>query len=172
MALSETLNKMLNEQMKIEFYSGYLYLSMSAWFSDKNLSGFANWFKIQAKEERDHAELILHYILKTNGKAEFLPIDAPTQDYKDALDICKKTLSHEEYVTSMINKLMDEAQSERDYKTIRLLQWYVIEQVEEEENARALIDRLMLANDTDSGLLFIDDELSKRNYNPISSAPI
>lgn len=172
MALSEKLNKMLNDQMKAEFFSGYFYLSMSAWLSDKNLSGFAKWFDVQAQEERDHAKLLLNYILKANGKPEFLAIEAPDSDFKDALDIAKKTLAHEEHVTSLINNLMDEALAERDYKTIQLLQWYVLEQVEEEENARALIDRIILAKDSESGILFIDDELSKRQYKPITSAPV
>lgn len=168
--ISEKLNEQLNQQMEAEFYSAYFYLSMSAWFKSKSLNGFANWFHVQSKEERDHAALIMDYLIKVGAKVEFLPIEAPEQQYEGPLDICEKTLKHEKLVTSLIYNLMDTAQAEHDYKTIQFLQWFVNEQVEEEENATEIIEKIKMADNTEGGILFIDAELSSRKYNPIKNA--
>lgn len=168
--ISKKMTQQLNEQMKNEFYSAYLYLAMSTWFTSKSLTGFAHWFNVQAQEERDHAKLIMNYLLRVGAKAEFLPIEAPKADFKNPLDICKKTLAHEQLVTSMIYKLMDTAQEERDYKTIQFLQWFVLEQTEEEENAQDLIDKLNLAGEADGAVLYIDGKLAARSYTPATSA--
>ena len=167
--ISKKMTAQLNEQMKNEFFSAYFYLSMAAWFSAKNLDGFANWFTVQAQEERDHALLIMNYVGRVGAKVEFLPIEAPKTGFESPLDICKKTLSHEQLVTSMIYKLMDTAQEERDYKTIQFLQWFVNEQVEEEENASGLIERLKTAGASEAGILYMDSELAARVYTPTTT---
>jgi len=170
--ISQKMNAQINEQMKNEFFSAYYYLAMSAWLSGKNLNGFANWFYVQAQEERDHAKLMMDYLLRVGGKVEFLAIESPKQVFESPLDVCKKTLAHEQLVTSLIYKLMDTAHEERDYKTIQFLQWFVNEQVEEEENAQGLIEKVKLAGNTEGGILYVDNELAARVYNPITSASV
>lgn len=168
--LSKNLTQMICEQMKNEFFSGYFYIAMAAWLQKHNLPGFANWFFVQANEEKDHARRMLDYLVRVGAKVELLPIEAPKQQFESPMDICKKTLAHEQLVTSLIYKLMDAAQEERDYKTIQFLQWFVDEQVEEEENAQKLIELIKMSGSTEAGLLYVDKELAQRAYKPDTSA--
>lgn len=164
--ISARIQQLLNEQMKNEFYSAYFYMAMQNWFAEKNLSGFAHWYEVQVKEERDHALRIRDYLLRVDGSPELLEIEAPDQHFSGVADILQRTLAHEQFVTSKINELMDAAEGESDYKTILFLQWYITEQIEEEENARALIERLKAANNSDAGVLYMDGELAHRQYQP------
>ncbi len=167
--ISEKLAKQMCEQVKNEYFSAYFYLAMETWFSGHSLPGFANWFNVQVREECDHAKKMLDYLVRVGAKVDFLPIEAPKVDFESPMDICKKTLAHEQLVTSLINKLMDTAQEEKDYKTIQFLQWYINEQVEEEENATGLIERLKMTGNTDGGALYMDKELAARVYHPIAA---
>ena len=133
--LSEKIEKLINEQIRNELFSGYLYLSMSAYLSSINLNGYANWFRIQAQEERDHAMIMYNYVLRAGGRVELLAIEQPKTDFSDLGEVLKDTLEHEKKVTAMIYNIMDVANAEKDYKTIQMLNWFVDEQVEEEENA-------------------------------------
>lgn len=162
--ISSNIQQLLNEQMKNEFYSAYLYLSMSNWCEARNLSGFAHWFNVQVKEERDHALRVRDYLLRVNGTPELLAIEAPEQNFKSVEDILQRTLAHEEFITSKINGLMEAATAENDYKTMLFLQWYIVEQTEEEQNVRGLIERLKVAEGTDAGVLIMDDEMVGRQY--------
>lgn len=168
--ISKKLESMLNEQMKNEFYSAYFYLSMAAWFTSKNLNGFANWYTVQAQEERDHAKMIMDYVLRVGGNAEFLAIEAPDTNFTSPMDIFEKTLAHEQKVTGMINDLMGAAVDERDFKTQHFLQWYVNEQVEEEENASGLIEKLRISGNSEAGILYMDAEAAARVYTPATQA--
>ncbi len=168
--ISKKMQDMLNEQMKNEFFSAYFYLSMAAWFTSKNLNGFANWFTVQAQEERDHATMIMDYILRVGGNVEFRAIEAPSADFKSPMDIFEKTLEHEQKVTGMINDLMGTAMDERDFKTQQFLQWYVNEQVEEEENANGLIEKLKISNNSEGGILYMDNEAAARVYVPATQS--
>ena len=168
--LSEKLENMLIEQVKNEFYSAYFYLSMAAWFTSKNLNGFANWYTVQAQEERDHATMLMNYILRVGGNAEFRAIEAPDTDFKSPMDIFEKTLAHEQKVTGMINELMGAAMDERDFKTQHFLQWFVNEQVEEEENENGLIEKLKISNNSEGGILYMDNEAAARVYTPATQA--
>jgi len=162
--LSEKMLEDLNLQLNRELYSGYLYLSMSAYFSSKGMPGFANWMRVQAQEELTHAMKFFDYILKSGGSVKVLPIDAPPTDWANPLEVFQETLRHEQKVTSHINNLMDLAISQKDHATGNFLQWFISEQVEEEENARNILDRLSLAGE-ERGLLFIlDQELGKRVF--------
>lgn len=167
MTLDARLEQMLNEQMRNEFYSAYLYLTMQTWFDSRGLDGFKNWYEVQVKEERDHALGIRNFIYKADGTPEFLTIEEPDRDFKGVMDILQRTLAHEQLVTAKINDLMETAQDVKDYKTILFLQWYVTEQVEEEENVRNLIHRFKLAEASDAGILIMDGELEKRQYEPV-----
>jgi ferritin len=167
--LSKKMEKALNEQIEKEFFSSHLYLSMSAYFAQKNLSGFANWFNIQAQEERDHAMLLFNYVIRTGGKVTLTKIDAPKVDFDSDIDVLKETLVHEEFITKSIYQLVDAAQEERDHKTIQYLKWFVDEQVEEEENASDNIAKYELVANDGKGLYMLDSELGARVYTPITS---
>ena len=164
--ISKKLEDMLNEQVKNEFYSAYYYLTMAAWFTSKNLSGFANWYTVQVQEERDHAMAMMNYILRVGGKAEFRAIDAPPAEFSSPMDIFEKTLEHEQKVTGLINDLMSAAVDERDFKTQHFLQWFINEQVEEEENATGLIEKLKISGSTEAGILYMDKDAALRVYAP------
>ncbi len=160
------MNKSLNDQFNAELYSAYLYLSMAAYFEDTNLPGFANWMKVQVQEEQFHASKFYNYINERGGKVKLAQIDAPPADWKSALDIFEATLSHEQKVTGLINDLMFAARDERDNAAEIFLQWFVAEQVEEEDNAGTLLGQLKLVKDNPHALFMIDRELGQRVFTP------
>lgn len=167
--ISPKLEKKLNEQIQKEFYSAYLYLSMEAYFAQKNLNGFAHWFQVQAQEERDHAMLIYNYILKVGGTVVLGTIEAPPVTYESIQALLKQTYEHEQFVTSSIYDIVDVAVSERDYKTNSFLQWFVNEQVEEEDNALTNVNKFDMVKDDGKGILMLDAELAARVYTPALS---
>lgn len=165
--LSKKLEEALNAQINAEFWSAYLYLSMSADFASKGLPGFANWMEIQFKEEQDHAMKFLNYILSRGGKVELKPIAKVEKSWKSPLAAFKSTLEHEQVVTKLINDLYALATEEKDYATQSMLKWFIDEQVEEEENAQTLIDTLTLLDGNGYGIYQLDKELAARVYTPI-----
>ena len=154
----------MNAQINAEFWSAYLYLSMSANFAVKGNPGFANWFNIQFKEEQDHAQIFIKYLLSRGGKVVLSPIEAVKTEWESPLDAYKDTLEHEKKVTSMINNLYALASAENDYATQSMLKWFIDEQVEEEETAQGLIDSLTMIKDNGFGIYMLDKELSARTY--------
>jgi len=160
--LSDKMVEALNEHMNKEMYSAYLYMSMSAYADASGLKGFAKWFMVQYHEEMYHAMKMYEYIQAQGGTIRLLQIDKPPFEWESALDLFEKTLAHEQMVTSRINTLMDLAIDERDHATKIFLQWYVTEQVEEEENDNEIIDQLKLIQDDPRGLLMLDRELGAR----------
>ena len=168
--LSKKLEEALNEQINAEFWSAYLYLSMSADMADKGFSGISNWFAIQFKEEQDHAMKILNFVLSRGGRVELKPIKEVETEWKNPLKAFEETLKHERVVTSLINGLYDLASQEKDYATQSMLKWFIDEQVEEEESAQDIIDKLKLIGDNGYGLYQIDKELAARVYTPIATS--
>ncbi len=168
--LSKKLEEALNAQINAEFWSAYLYLSMSADFASKGLPGFANWMEIQFKEEQDHAMKFLNYILSRGGKVELKPIAKVEKSWKSPLAAFKSTLEHEQVVTKLINDLYALATEEKDYATQSMLKWFIDEQVEEEENAQAIIDTLTLLDGNGYGIYQLDKELAARVYTPLTPA--
>ena len=160
--LSETMFKTLNEQVKWEFESSYLYLGMAAWLNDQALPGFAQWMREQAKEEIEHAMKLYKFIEERGNRVELLPIPAPAKEWKSVEDVVESSLNHEKKVTALINSLMDQAQSEKDHATAVFLQWFVSEQVEEEDMFRSLLEKVKLVKPTCSAILFLDKSLAKR----------
>jgi ferritin len=156
------IEKAINEQINAELYSSYLYLGMAAYFDGINLSGFAHWMKAQAKEEISHAMKFYDFIYARGGKVELGAIEKPSSDFSGALDIAERTLAHEQKVTGMINKLYELALGERDYAFQSLLKWFIDEQVEEEESATKLIERVKLVGEKGPNLLMLDKELGAR----------
>jgi ferritin len=161
---NQKTEKLLNEQINKELYSAYLYLAMSSYFQAKNLAGFANWFYVQAQEERDHAMIIYNYMHRIGAPVELTAIDMPEGAFDSVADVLDKTLEHEKHVTSLIYAILDAANEEHDYKAIQFLQWFVTEQAEEEENATNLIESLKIAGMGEGGLYMMDKDMAQRVY--------
>jgi len=160
--LSATIQKAINEQIKNELYSAYLYLAMSAHFEAASLPGFAKWTRVQAKEETEHAMKFFDFINDRGGRVELLAIDKPPVEFGSALEVFQQILEHERKVTSMIHKLYEAAVKEGDYPTQVMLHWFIDEQVEEEKNASLIVDQLQMAEDHQSAILHIDRHVGKR----------
>ena len=160
-------NKMLetiNEQINAETYSAYLYLSMSAYFDDNDLPGFASWMRAQAQEELFHAMKFYHFVYERAGKVVLSPIGGPPLGWASPLAAFEAVLEHEKLVTSLINNLVSLARDEKDFASDNFLQWYVSEQVEEESTADAIIKKLKMIGDDGTGLMMIDQELGQRVF--------
>lgn len=166
--LSKKLEAAINAQINAEFWSAYLYLSMSAHFAADGKPGFANWFAIQFKEEQDHAMKFFNYVIERGGKVELKPITEVTQSWASPLAAFEDTLKHEQEVTAMINNLVTLAKEEKDYATESMLKWFVDEQVEEEATAQSYIDALTMIKDNGFGIYTLDKELQGRAYTPLA----
>ena len=153
-----------NEQIKNEFYSAYLYLSMSAYFADLGLPGFASWMRIQAKEEVTHATKMYDYVLSRGGKISLLPIEGPPAAWESPLAVMEAGLEHERFVTKKLNELTDLATSEKDHASRIFLAWYITEQVEEEQSFGDIVSALKLIKGEGHGLLMMDRELGARTF--------
>lgn len=162
--LNETVAKLINEQVNAEFYSAYLYLDFSSFFEDEGLSGFANWYKIQAQEERDHAMLMYQYLHNNGVRPVLEAIQKPEHTAETSMEILKAGLKHEQYVTSLINAIYNEAYQAKDFRTTQFLDWFVKEQGEEEKNAGDLIRKMELFGSDGKGLYMLDSELGARVY--------
>ncbi|HNX07265.1 MAG TPA: ferritin [Bacteroidales bacterium] len=162
--LSKKMEKALNDQINAEFFSAFLYLSMSAYFTRKNLPGFANWLKIQYQEESAHAMLFFNYLNERGGKAELKAIEKPDLEWKDSIKVFEEVLKHEQKVTALINNLVNIAIQEKDHATNNKLQWFVAEQVEEEANASEILEQLKIVEGKGQGLLLLDRELKTRVF--------
>lgn len=162
--LSTKMNEALNAQINWEFWSGYLYLSMSNHFEAEGYSGIANWFRIQFKEEFAHALGFINYVNDRGGRVTLAPIAEVPTHWDSPLAAFASTLEHEQKVTSLINNLYFLAEQEKDYATRQMLNWFIAEQVEEENTARNLIDKFKLVGEDGTGLYQIDMELAGRTY--------
>lgn len=160
--LSDTMWKALNEQIKWELDSSYMYLGMAAWLNDEKLPGFAHWMREQSREEVGHAMKIYKYIEEHGNRVELLPIASPAKTWTSVQDVMDKSLKHEQGVTSRIHNLVDIAAAEKDHATSTFLQWYVSEQVEEENTFRTVLDQLSFVKPTCSAMLFLDRQMAKR----------
>jgi len=160
--LSETILKAINEQIKYELYSAYLYLAMSAHFEAASLPGFARWTRMQAQEETEHAMKFLDHIHDRGGRVTLQTIDQPPVEYGNPLQVFEAILEHERKVTGLIHKIYAAAVKENDYSTQVMLQWFINEQVEEEKNAGMIVDQLKMAEDHKGFFINIDHHVGKR----------
>ncbi|WP_250673100.1 ferritin [Paraclostridium ghonii] len=165
---SQTILESLNNQLQMEFFSEYFYMSMEAYFMDNNLDGFANFFNVQAKEERDHAYKIFNYISRAGGKIILQAIEQPNVDFESPLEVFELALEHERLITNSIHNLTDLAISEKDHTTSSFLRWFIDEQSEEEESMEKVVRKLRLLKNDPAGLLMIDQELAQRTYIPLN----
>ncbi len=158
------VHALLNQQINKEFYSAYLYLDFSNYFKAKSLDGFANWYMVQAQEERDHAMLFYTYLQNENMTVTLEAIDKPDKTFECDMDVLKAGLEHEIYVTSLINDIYAAAYEGRDFRTRQFLDWFVKEQGEEETNANDLISKMELFGSDPRSLYLLNQELAARVY--------
>jgi ferritin len=160
--LSDKMQTALNGQMNAELYSSYLYLSMNAYFKSVNLDGFATWMYYQAQEELEHALKFYDFICQRGGRVQLAQIEAPPSEWNSPLAVFEDTLAHEQKVTGLINDLVEVANEERDHASQIFLQWFVSEQVEEEDSVGGVLEQLKLMGEAKGGLFMMDREMAKR----------
>ncbi len=160
--MNERVLAAFNEQINEELFSSYIYLAMAAHFEAMNLAGFASWMKLQAQEEVEHAMRLFHHINRRGGRVALKGIGEPPSDFGSPLETFEKALAHEEHITGTIHALYEMAREEKDYPAQLELQWFIEEQVEEEENAGGVVELLRMAGDNKGALLMLDRELAKR----------
>ena len=160
--LKPKMETALNEQINAELFSSYLYLAMVADFESKNMPGAANWMRIQAEEELSHALKLFNFINERNGRVVLARVEGPQTEWDSPLAAFEAELGHEKMISGRINDLVDLALAEKDHAANIFLQWFVTEQVEEEANAQAIVDRLKMVGDHAMGVFMVDGELGKR----------
>lgn len=154
---------LINDQITHEFYAAYLYLAMAAHFEEANFGGFAQWFRMQAKEEEAHAMRLFDYMVERGERIELKQIDKPPVDFGSPVDAFNAALAHERKVTGLINRIYEAAVAAKDYATQVMLQWFIEEQVEEEDTAGTAVERLEMAGESNAALMFLDNEYGKRS---------
>ena len=166
--MNEKVAALLNDQINKEFYSAYLYLDMSNYYDEQDLDGYANYYMVQAQEERDHALLFMKYMQSIGLKVTLDAIGKPEKEYHSVLEPLEEAARHERYVTDLINNIYHEAHQDKDYRTLKFLDWFVDEQREEEESADSMVNRYKLFGSDPRGLYLLDQEYAARVYAPPS----
>lgn len=164
MKISKKMQDVINIQIKNEFDNAFLYLSFSAWFKENDLPGFGQWNFVQFQEEQTHAIKFFNYIIERQGEVKISQIDKPASTWKGPLEIYQLILDREEETTRAIYSLYKTAQDENDYTSLGFLKWYLDEQIEEENNATEILNKLKMIGDSRAGLSILDAELSKRVF--------
>jgi len=164
MKINKKVEDVLNKQVNTEFWSAYLYLSMSSWCESQGLKGFANWMRVQYQEEMAHALKIFNFILTRSGQATLTPIAAVNTSWDSVLQLFEETYRHECVVTDLIGNCYEVAVAERDHATASMLQWFIDEQTEEENNAIEIIDQIKLLGKEGQGIYHLDKELATRIF--------
>ena len=162
--MDKRVHELLNDQINKELYSAYLYLDFSNYFKRVGLDGFANWYMIQAQEERDHAMLFYQYLQNEGQVVTLKAIDKPDREINTHIDALLAGLEHEKYVTSLIHDIYSAAYDVRDFRAMQFLDWFVKEQGEEETNANDLITKMELFGGDAKGLYMLNQELAARVY--------
>jgi len=160
--IGKPMQDSMNEQINKELFSSYLYLSMAAYFEDKNLPGFGHWMRVQADEEREHAMKFYNFILERGGRVALKAIDAPKTEWTSSLEVAEEVAAHEAKVTASIYALYELALKEKDYPAQVMLQWFITEQVEEEKNAAEIVANLTLIEARGTAVMMLDHRLAKR----------
>ncbi len=160
--MDKKVAELMKAQVNKEFFSAYLYLGISKFFAKQNLNGFASWYKVQAKEEQEHAMKFYEHLLEQGEDVELSQIAAVKLKVKDALAAVKEADKHEQYITAEINKIMDAAVAAKDYRSQLFLNWFITEQQEEEENSGEMVARVAMLGGDAKGLYILDQELKSR----------
>ena len=166
--LKKKIEEALNAQINAEMWSAYLYLSMAAYCHAQGQPGMGKWFEVQFKEEQDHAKILFNYVISRNGKVDLRPIEAVPTEWNSILNVFEHSLRHEQSITESINKLFALTSAENDYATQSMLQWFIDEQVEEEENVQTMSDNVNMIKDNCDVIYMIDKGLGQRTYKAAS----
>ncbi len=164
--IGKKMQDALNEQVNAEFYSAYLYLSMAAYFESTNLPGFATWMRVQTQEELTHTMKIYDYVNERGGRVALKSIAEPPSEWESPLAAFEAAYQHEQKVTGLINGLVNLAIEEKDHAANMFLQWFVNEQVEEENSAETVVQKLKLIADAPGGMYMLDNEMGQRVFMP------
>ena len=160
--LNEKVQKALNEQMNMEFFSANLYLSMSAWMDGNSLKGMAHWMRLQADEEQEHGMNFFDFIQARGGSAEIGTIQAPKTSWDSPLQVFEESWQHECKISELINDIADLTIHEKDFATQSFLQWFITEQVEEESTVQEIVERLKLVGNNGAALFMLEADLGRR----------
>jgi len=163
--ISKKMTEAINGQINAELYSAYLYYSMSSYFVSESIPGFAHWMKMQAQEEMYHSTKLVDYLHERGGRVVLTAIEQPQTEWNSSLAVVEHVLAHEQKVTSLINDLVDVALGEHDHASGIFLQWFVLEQVEEEANVGDILGKLKMVQKDSSGLFALDQEMGQRVFN-------
>ncbi len=158
--------ELMNDQVNKELYSAYVYLDMANYYTDENLDGFANWFRAQAQEERDHAFKFIDYLQDNSQSVNLLAIDKPEYTYNSYLEPLEIAYEHEKKVTALINAIYAQAHEKKDFRAMQFLDWFIEEQAEEEKTANDLVEKMKLFGSDTKALYLINEELATRVYTP------
>ena len=162
--MNEKIYELINDQINKELYSAYLYLAISDYYKDAGLDGYANFYFIQAEEERDHALIFRKYLMENDCVPKLKAIDAPDKTFNNFLEPLKAAYEHEQYVTGLINNIYKVALEEHDYRACKFLEWFIDEQMEEEDTARDMITKMELFGESRHSLFELDAHLQSRSY--------
>lgn len=165
--------ELINNQINKELYSAYLYLSFADFYEEEGLDGYANWYEIQAQEERDHALIFRNYLHENGEKVKLEAIAMPDKTFDNFLAPLEAGLEHEKYVTSLINDIYAAAHDAKDYRCMKFLDWFIEEQMEEEDNAETMITRMKLFGSDAKALYDLNNEYAARVYatpSPLATA--
>lgn len=160
--MDKKLEKLMNEQIRKELFSAYLYLSMSAYFESRNLGGFSSWMQKQAMEEVTHGMKFFAFLHDRGSRVVLEAIDQPPSEFKSVKEVIKETLSHEQKVTASINSLYAKALEVKDTAAQMFLSWFITEQVEEEKNAADILGKMEYVKEDSAGIIMLDRELGAR----------
>jgi ferritin len=169
--LHEKMLKELNQQIQEETYSAYIYLAMAAWLEENGYKGMATWMRVQAREEKIHADIFYNFIMERGGHVKLQAIQAPPDTWDNPLAIFQGALEHEQHITGRINHMVNVALEVKDHASNQMLHWFVEEQVEEEANVGEAVQQLKIAGDQANAVLMLDREMGTRVYTVPASAP-
>lgn len=170
MGIKKKIQEDINRQTNAELYSAYLYLSMAAYFESLNLKGFAQWMRAQAQEETVHVMKFYDYLIQRGGRVILTSIESPPSEWASPLEAFEHAYKHEQKVTGLINDMVNLSVSEKDPAAGNFLQWFVSEQVEEEDSVSTVVEKIKLMDEAPGGLFMLDRELGQRIFTP--SAPV
>ncbi len=162
MEFNPKLEQAFNDQIQAEMYSSYLYLSMSTYFESVNMPGFAHWMRAQTHEEQEHAMKLYKYVVERGGRVKLQAIQQPQVDFDSVLAVAEMTYAHEQKVSALIYALSGVADEVGDKAAAVFLQWFISEQVEEENNTRTIVDQLKMVGSHAMGLVMLDRQLAAR----------
>lgn len=168
--IKEKVLDAINSQINAEIHSAYLYLSMAAYFKSINLEGFAGWMDMQVQEELEHAQKFYDFVHQRGGKVLLTAIEGPKTEWSSPREAFEDALKHEQYITSRINDLVDIVLAEKDHATHIFLQWFVTEQIEEEDNVGGVLEKIKMLEDSKGGLFMLDRELGRRKMDASEDA--